>query len=168
MIEAISGPGWTANFCSLDSSSSGITWNSWNPVVPPIRNPFPCFFETLKKIDDKMKIFFLYSWNWLGGLASNLTKTKFCECHEPITAFLCDRILTEEALKIIEAEEDWDVLVIYFMGVDETGHMFNWGSSQYKEAIGMVDSHIGRYIFYILSSLLPPPPVLPLSLPPLR
>lgn len=147
MIEAVSGPGWIANFCSLDSSSSGITWNTWNSAFPPIRKSFPCLFEALKKVNDKLKVFYLYSWNWLGEMASNLTTTRFCESHEAVTTFLCDRILTEEALRIIRTEDDWDVLVLYLNGVDEAGHTFTWGSPQYKEAIGMVDNHIGRNIF---------------------
>ena len=89
----------------------------------------------------------MYGWYWLGGLASNLTKTHYCENNEPITAFLCDNILTNEALRIISAETDWDVLVIHFNSVDEVGHTFNWGSSQYKEAIGMVDKNIGIFKF---------------------
>jgi hypothetical protein len=144
IIEAISAPGWIATFCSLDSSSTGIMANTWTPTFKPINKKLPCLFETLKNIDEKLDAHFLFGWDWMRGLASDLTKTKSCESHEPITTFICDRILTNEALKIISHNDNWDVIVLTLLGMDEAGQEFNWGSHQYKETLELIDSHIGK------------------------
>jgi Type I phosphodiesterase / nucleotide pyrophosphatase len=150
-IEAVSGPGWTASLCSLDSSSSGIMMNTWKPALEPITKTLPCLFETLKRVDENLITHFLFSWSWLGGLASNLTRARFCGNDETITTFLCDRLLTEEALRIISSDEDWDVIVLYLNGVDQAGHTFNWGSPQYKESITLIDNHIGIFKKYFIN-----------------
>jgi len=155
----VSGPGWSSILCSLDPTDTGVINNYWlppwmtnesNPITPVSGNdlPFPCVWEVIKKQNPDLKTSFYFDWEWLNyldGTTENQTFVDdefYCYGSNLIVTIECDLKEMRRLLNKIE-NEDWDFAVIYFLGLDSTGHKYAWCSQDYEDYLGVVDGYLG-------------------------
>jgi len=159
IIQTISAPGWSSILCSLDPVDTGIIDNSWEapwytkkplPITPITGNskPFPCIFEEIKTQNNSLKTHFYYNWDWFFNLANQRIPGSFIDndywCNaSTFTQYLfCDGTIVSKAVDTIK-NGDFDVMVLYLCGLDETGHQFGWGSPEYEAELGIINNYLG-------------------------
>lgn len=126
-------------FHSVCAERHGILTNTYVPQVRPVNG----ICETLRAAGKRSAFF--YTWDPLKDLSRPLSLARAnyysCKLYTPAGA---DRLVTEDAERMLQQGDEPDFVFFYQSRVDEDGHKYGWMSDGYMEALNDSLSNVQR------------------------
>ncbi|MCB0804394.1 MAG: alkaline phosphatase family protein, partial [Bacteroidales bacterium] len=145
VMPSVSAPNWASHLMGAGPEQHGITDNGWtmnshilDPVISDDDGYFPSVFKLVKEQITDAKTALFYDWDALADL------------YNP--KYIDQAIFSKSYLQTFEKALPWiiennpDFTFIYIGYPDETGHHYNWESTDYIESIEKVDEALGIFI----------------------
>jgi predicted AlkP superfamily pyrophosphatase or phosphodiesterase len=145
VMPTVSSPNWASMIMGAGPEQHGVTSNEWQPnkfeFSPVCRGSaeiFPTVFGTLRQQRPTARISILHDWD------------DFARLTEPGVATLIKH--TSGAAATVDAGiAEWRqnqpaLLFLHIDEVDHAGHDKGWGSREYRDMVGTVDSLAGKLV----------------------
>jgi len=132
--ENFSGPNWAGIFTGSGSKVTGVNSNKC------VKSKVPTIFDLIKSRRKDLKIDFIYEeWTPVTCYAQD-TKN-----YDTLTRFTDPETITDKAVEIINTK-NFNLINLYYVEVDESGHRTVGNSKEYNAEVIKVDKAIGRIL----------------------
>ena len=138
---------WATLFMGVPQEMHGYSqWNSARPVFTPYalteHGMPPTLFTLLRQQKPEARSVCVYDWTGIGPLIDTLSVSSFtCVAYAPDSLSSIDYTARYGVPVLKEGMPD--LFFFYSVDVDETGHKYGWGSTEYYEAIVRFDKALG-------------------------
>ncbi|WP_191967861.1 alkaline phosphatase family protein [Rhizosphaericola mali] len=143
VLPSSSSPNWASMIMGAGPELHGVTDNDWElddhslaPIVADSLGRFPSIFDVLHQAHPKAKLASIYEWDGFGRLY-NKAQLYYDRNGK-------DAYETEQLASACIQRSQPQFTFIHFDLVDHAGHTYGHGTSQYFDAVHIVDSLVGK------------------------
>ncbi len=141
----VSYPGWSNIFTGVWENKHGIITNPGDDGNQPRFEHHPSFVTRAKTYMPKLTAVSLDSWNAISFIIKSLNKNIYHSWGKGTGE--ADSRIAEDAAAIL-TRENQDIMLIYLVNVDATGHKHGFGPTvpEYRNAVEKVDTQVGKIL----------------------
>ncbi len=141
----LSYPGWSNIFTGVWENKHGIITNPVSDANQPHFEHYPSFVTRAKTHQPKLAAVSLDSWNAISLIIKSMDKNLYHSWEKGKEE--ADSRIADDAAAIL-ARENPDIISIYLVNADATGHKHGFGSAvpEYRNAVEKVDRQVGRIL----------------------